>query len=1212
MRTLSESRCSGAAAAAAVGDDSKLIALPASKAGKRVKLVNSRGTYLGVLRSALVSLPTLESMSRDELEEHHAAFQRAFYSYERAHNLLVRHSSRYYARSLLAPAEIQHREETAIALSHDNDIFARLAELPAAASARSPRPTTEADAFDSTAHVSTADELECTDYSPLRPAPPVCVLPDTPASLGSVPALDSSRPQRRRRSTPLDRSLARHTRVMEVDVGPVCPATEDDCIDISDIVSMPPPAVMPPVPKPRSVSSREGAGSPTRTSPLATLSLAVAHSTAERRLSHAGSDPGSQPPPIAMPRRADSLKGVPVRAARRPLAEPSLAPATATHTDVPLAHAGAPALVPAPVSFTGSTARASRARAPEIAAPVILTDSTARAEPTAAFVPFTGDTVLARHSTAVETGAAAPALHSGNLKNRVRAETVRSQDSDEISLGESASGRHSTHSRASRQSRASVISQRSAAKIDLSLLRLKQQQLAKRHEQEARIAQLRREQEQQELEDELALAAEREALLEQALLEEGIDVTFAQTQLVVGRKDDYSLPAPLPSSPRRLLSSEVCRPRTTTNSELSAPCRTAVEPPTANPQRRRPQSSETRSPMLELAPLDAGSSSPRGAQPGLPYTAAQRVTAEESTRHCARVAAATRALGTLDLRHAENSTSRRVEQPSEWRGVMTHAQALMPYQQKIGIAQAPRPPGKQRPSPYQRPAHRREDTQHLPAHLQPPAPSLSSAGPQHLSQLDPYAAPFINTRAASAEPGLQHSQPSAGSMDTAQIVEQAVGAARQPVARRPVSPPPYSLAGTTAPKTSTQPDLHAEQSFHCSHQGERAPAKLGAGEDHFNLRPDRSSSGCSHHSGRSAVGPQSTEEWQALFTSATTAAYKAAADSLPRQRTLHIKLPDKYDGSPLTYHSFVNAFERIVHKETDDLGERLDHLVAYTKGDARRVVEPYAAAAPNYWGARDALKQRFGRPLLVAQAFTKGLREGPRLTPNDGPQLRALYQDMEAATQALRSLSLRDRIDNEYILDAIHDRLPTFLQREWAKRAARLEDEDRPVDFATMTDFIKEQSNIANSRYTARIATTTKSTRSTTKIFTTDTAPAIEPAVLSTHSKAPDQPRAPCPACQRTECRKLQSCQAFRDLEPARKRDAVFKKQVCFNCFNYGHQVRECRHKSACTVKDCDLKRKHHTLLHGVPISRPANGRPPAVNHAAARPAASPPDTDSE
>ena len=603
----------------------------------------------------------------------------------------------------------------------------------------------------------------------------------------------------------------------------------------------------------------------------------------------------------------------------------------------------------------------------------------------------------------------------------------------------------------------------------------------------------------------------------------------------------------------------------------------------------------------------------------------------------------------------------------ERREIATHAYQDLPPQTVHGLEQANHRPARcrTRVSPYKVPARSFGQMSAVQQpELPPPAPRDEQSSrrvmpPANYFQLDAAAPDFQPQQGGTSQNEQFSRAPSRASTP----IDNVNSDRRQPPAdqqdeRQQMSPPPYSYhqgvgyhqisaesrpaaAGPADYQQSTETkrrdasqhrpareDSHTAEPFHHFHSEKQAREDVGHGAEHrpeyhasgqhelqHDRREHRSESCCSHHSSAPPpVGPQSTAEWQALFTASTAAAYQAAAQSLPKQRTITVKLPDKYDGSPLTYHSFIAAFERIVHKDTDDESERLDHLVNYTKGEARKVVEPYAAAVPNYIGAREALKQRFGRPTMVAQAFTSSLRQGSKLNANDGPQLRNLYHDMEAAAQALSSLGLRDRIDNEHIIDAVHDRLPLFLQREWAKKAARVDDSGEAVTFNMMTAFIKEQAHVANSRYTTRITTKPvaaprQSKAAASTAYATDTAPSVQVnAATKPAWKKDSRPRRGrgkggaagdsgtkqqqtssrcCSVCA-GQCKSLADCTKFAGLKNDEKRNATYEAEVCFNCLWRGHQVRDCQKPLQCKVVNCEhSKYKHHTVLHGVKMVLP-------------------------
>ena len=69
-----------------------------------------------------------------------------------------------------------------------------------------------------------------------------------------------------------------------------------------------------------------------------------------------------------------------------------------------------------------------------------------------------------------------------------------------------------------------------------------------------------------------------------------------------------------------------------------------------------------------------------------------------------------------------------------------------------------------------------------------------------------------------------------------------------------------------------------------------------------------------------------------------------------------------FDGNPLKYYIFMRTFENNVEKDTDDFSRRLQLLIQFFTGKARRVIESCILLEPEegYLKAKRLLAERFG------------------------------------------------------------------------------------------------------------------------------------------------------------------------------------------------------------------------------------------------------------
>ena len=103
--------------------------------------------------------------------------------------------------------------------------------------------------------------------------------------------------------------------------------------------------------------------------------------------------------------------------------------------------------------------------------------------------------------------------------------------------------------------------------------------------------------------------------------------------------------------------------------------------------------------------------------------------------------------------------------------------------------------------------------------------------------------------------------------------------------------------------------------------------------------------------------------------------------------------PETFRGDLIHYPTWQKSFDTIIERRTDSASQRLYYLGKYTAGDAKESISGLLTldSAEAYSEARDILKDRFGNPFLVAEAYRKKVNEWPTIPPNDGISLRKFW-----------------------------------------------------------------------------------------------------------------------------------------------------------------------------------------------------------------------------
>ena len=291
-----------------------------------------------------------------------------------------------------------------------------------------------------------------------------------------------------------------------------------------------------------------------------------------------------------------------------------------------------------------------------------------------------------------------------------------------------------------------------------------------------------------------------------------------------------------------------------------------------------------------------------------------------------------------------------------------------------------------------------------------------------------------------------------------------------------------------------------------------------------------------------------------------------------------------FDGNPLKYFLFIRSFENNVEKDTCDFSRRLQLLVQFCTGRARRAIEGCILLEPQegYTKAKQILAERFGDAYTVSNSWLKKVSCGPMIKPGDREGLQELADDLENCEMTLKAAGRMTQLNNEDRLVKILERCPNFVKSRWQSRVQDIRSRQReptvedvrrlirmvskekndPVFGAIMDNVNREQS----SRNDSIRRPNAVGTQRNFSIQTNDG----KPNLTSTYLK--------CYFCEKNH--KLASCEEFKKKTGEEKFNFIRSKKLCDNCLSSFHFSPGCKQGKACTVPDCDLRRKHLTAIH--------------------------------
>ena len=109
-----------------------------------------------------------------------------------------------------------------------------------------------------------------------------------------------------------------------------------------------------------------------------------------------------------------------------------------------------------------------------------------------------------------------------------------------------------------------------------------------------------------------------------------------------------------------------------------------------------------------------------------------------------------------------------------------------------------------------------------------------------------------------------------------------------------------------------------------------------------------------------------------------------------QMRLLPVQRPPVFSGNYFDYATFINAFESLIECRVTDPKQRLYYLNQYTAGDAKESIKGLITldSTDSNEKARKVLKERFGHPYRVAQAYKEKLNSWPAIRKGDGASLQ--------------------------------------------------------------------------------------------------------------------------------------------------------------------------------------------------------------------------------
>ncbi|KAL7871964.1 hypothetical protein SRHO_G00069470 [Serrasalmus rhombeus] len=302
-----------------------------------------------------------------------------------------------------------------------------------------------------------------------------------------------------------------------------------------------------------------------------------------------------------------------------------------------------------------------------------------------------------------------------------------------------------------------------------------------------------------------------------------------------------------------------------------------------------------------------------------------------------------------------------------------------------------------------------------------------------------------------------------------------------------------------------------------------------------------------------------------------------------------------FTGDPLTYRSFLRAFENAIDSKTQNARDKLFFLEQYTSREPQELVRSCEHMPPEkgYREARLLLHQQYGDELKIAMAYIEKALKWPQIKAEDARGLNAYALFLIGCKNTMQDVDYMDEMDNPTNMRAVLSKLPYKMRERWKHMAFDLlENRKRRAKFTDLVSFIERQAKIAidplfgdlqgasvsveqKERFTPVKKAKGNTTKSSSFVISIDTDQ--QNAMQSNQSAKTDQSKSKpetCVYCEKNHT--VENCEKLKRQIHKDKIDFLKSKGLCFGCLVQGHLSKDCTRKLTCQI----CSRKHPSILH--------------------------------
>ncbi|KAL4103482.1 hypothetical protein QTP88_018858 [Uroleucon formosanum] len=234
--------------------------------------------------------------------------------------------------------------------------------------------------------------------------------------------------------------------------------------------------------------------------------------------------------------------------------------------------------------------------------------------------------------------------------------------------------------------------------------------------------------------------------------------------------------------------------------------------------------------------------------------------------------------------------------------------------------------------------------------------------------------------------------------------------------------------------------------------------------------------------------------------------------------------PPTFSGNLEDWSSFFDTFNALFHNNASltDV-QRLHYLKSSVLGPAADIIKNFSITADNYKVAYEELVHHYENKGFTIQSHIRSLLQTPKIAVASASELRQLHHHVASHVRALRALGQPVMHWDAWLVTLICGQLDSISSVS-----------------------VSEKQNRA------------KTPQNTGKILFT---------------RPNDNKVFKCPLCGAAH--RVFNCNEFTKMTVSDRKEVALRLKLCYNCLNYGHQVKDCKF-SACPI----CNKRHNSKLH--------------------------------